>query len=40
MCIAHGDDGNWWYISHIDKGWVEGIIYALADYKELTVDMW
>ena len=40
VCIAEGDDGNWWYISDIHKDWVEKIIFALADYKELTVDMW
>ena len=40
VCIAHGDDGNWWYVSHIREDHVEKIIFALADYKGLTVDMW
>jgi hypothetical protein len=34
MGIAHGDDGNWWYISSCSNDWVPQIINALKVYKK------
>jgi hypothetical protein len=33
MGIAHGDDGNWWFIGTCSNDWVSKIIDALKVYK-------
>ena len=34
IVLADGDDGNWWYVSVIDRYWIPAMIKALTEVNE------